>query len=127
LKLRPVFHMAAVIGSDIPVWDIAAEFGETDMLVRTMEQGRSLARALGPRRVALIRGHGSVVAGGSLREVVMACIYLEQNARAQIQAASLGEVRYLSAGEVQRAAEMLLDSLASERAWHTWSGRVEAH
>src|SRR5687767_13808744 len=47
VPLRPIAHLAAPIGAEIPVWDIADEFGDTDMLVRTMEQGRSLARALG--------------------------------------------------------------------------------
>ena len=69
------------------------EFGDTDMLVRTVEQGRSLARALGARRVVLMRGHGSAVAGGNLREIVMTCVYMEQNARLQAQAMALGETQ----------------------------------
>src|SRR4051812_28549878 len=67
VPLRPIFHVAASIGPEIPVWDIAAQFGETDMLVRTVEQGRSLAEALGARRGALVRGDGSVVAGPDVR------------------------------------------------------------
>lgn len=124
--LRPIFHMGGLIGADVPVWDIAAEFGDTDLLVRTVDQGRSLARALGPRPVTLMRGHGSVVVGARLREVVMVAVYLEQNARAQIQAEALspGAVRYLSPGEVERARATLLDSLSTERAWTTWQARV---
>ena len=124
VPLRPIFHMASLIGPEVPVWDIAEAFGETDMLVRTIEQGRSLARALGERRVALMRGHGSVVAGGTLREVVMTAVYMEQNAHLQVQAAALGEIRYLSRGEIERASAMLLQSLASERAWETWHRRA---
>ena len=96
LPLRPIFHMASLLGSEIPVWDIADEFGETDMLVRAMDQGRSLARTLGRRRVAQMRGYGSVVAGRTLREVVTTCVYLEQNARLHIQSTALGQIRYLS-------------------------------
>src|SRR5215217_6522869 len=81
VPLRPIFHVAASIGAEIPVWDIAAEFGETDMLVRNVEQGRSLARTLGARRVALMRGHGSVIAGTDVRVVTSVGVYLEQNAR----------------------------------------------
>src|SRR5215207_2368579 len=77
VSLRPIAHLAAPIGADIPVWDIADEFGDTDMLVRTMEQGRSLARALGDRRVALMRGHGSVVAAPNVRALTSMCVYLE--------------------------------------------------
>src|SRR5262249_60035326 len=101
VPLRPIFHMGALLGGAVPKWDIADEFGDTDMLVRTVEQGRSLARALGPRRVVLMRGHGSAVAGGHLREIVMACVYMEQNARLQAQALALGDVPYLDGGEIR--------------------------
>jgi HCOMODA/2-hydroxy-3-carboxy-muconic semialdehyde decarboxylase len=124
VPLRPIFHMAALLGGAVPKWDIADEFGDTDMLVRTVEQGRSLARALGTRRVVLMRGHGSAVAGGNLREVVMACVYMEQNARLQAQAMALGDVCYLSAGEIDRFGPMLAEPLGSERAWHVWRERA---
>lgn len=124
VPLRPVFHMAALLGVGPPVWDIGDAFGDTDMLVRTQEQGQSLAQTLSSGRVALMRGHGGVVAGGSLREVVMACVYLEHNARLQMQAMTLGDVRYLSDKEVERAGRMLLDPLVSTRAWHAWSQRI---
>jgi ribulose-5-phosphate 4-epimerase/fuculose-1-phosphate aldolase len=78
VKLRPIFHMAGGIGSDIPVWDIADEFGDgTDLLVSSVAMGRSLARALGPRPVALMRGHGSVVVSTSVPTVVSAALHME--------------------------------------------------
>jgi HCOMODA/2-hydroxy-3-carboxy-muconic semialdehyde decarboxylase len=126
VPLRPIFHLAAPIGPELPVWDIAAEFGETDMLVRNVEQGRSLARALGARRVALMRGHGSVIAGPDVRVVTSAGVYLEQNARLLMQALALGEVRYLSEGEVERAGASSGSSLGLERAWTTWCRRLDA-
>jgi HCOMODA/2-hydroxy-3-carboxy-muconic semialdehyde decarboxylase len=122
--LRPVYHMAGMIGTDIPVWDIQDEFGDTDLLVRTLEQGRSLARTLGPRRVALMRGHGNVVAGRTLREAVMAAIYLDRNARIQLQALSLGEAHCLSEGESARTAETQLGDFVLERVWTYWTARV---
>jgi ribulose-5-phosphate 4-epimerase/fuculose-1-phosphate aldolase len=129
VPLRPIAHLAAPIGAEIPVWDIADEFGETDMLVRNMEQGRSLAQALGSRRVALMRGHGSVVAGPNVRAVTSICVYLELNARLLLQALALGTVQYLSDGEVERAGAtsgMSLDNLGLQRAWTTWVGRIGA-
>jgi ribulose-5-phosphate 4-epimerase/fuculose-1-phosphate aldolase len=124
VPLKPIFHMGSLIGAEVPVWDVAEEFGDTDMLVKDMDQGRSLARTVGQRRVALMRGHGCVVVGKTLREVVMTSVYLEVNARLQLQAMSLGDVRYLSPGEVQRTMDTLLDSLSSQRAWSTWEARV---
>jgi ribulose-5-phosphate 4-epimerase/fuculose-1-phosphate aldolase len=126
VPLRPISHRAASIGAEIPVWDIATEFGETDMLVRNVEQRRSLAQALGSRRVALMRGHGSVVAGADVRALTATCVYLEVNARLLLQALALGEVRYLSAGEVVQGDESSGGSLANERAWTAWCRRVGA-
>ena len=40
-KLRPIFHMGSLIGGEVPVWDIRADFGPTDMLVRSSEQAAS--------------------------------------------------------------------------------------
>ncbi|HEX7785703.1 MAG TPA: class II aldolase/adducin family protein, partial [Methylomirabilota bacterium] len=65
--LRPLYHMSAFLSGGVPVFDIrAATGGDTDMLVRTPALGRALARTLGPRPVALMRGHGAVVVGPSL-------------------------------------------------------------
>jgi ribulose-5-phosphate 4-epimerase/fuculose-1-phosphate aldolase len=126
VPLRPISHRAASIGAEIPVWDIATEFGETDMLVRNVEQGRSLARALGARRVALMRGHGSVVVSPDVRTLTDICAYLELNARLLMQALALGEVRYLSPGEVELAGGAAGSSPGNDRAWITWCRRVGA-
>jgi ribulose-5-phosphate 4-epimerase/fuculose-1-phosphate aldolase len=124
VPLRPISHTAASIGAEIPVWDMADGFGETDMLVRTMAQARSLAQTLGGRTVALMRGHGSVVAGPNVRAVISSSVYLERNASLLLQALALGKVRYLSDGEARLAGESAYSSLALDRTWTTWVRRV---
>ena len=124
VPLRPIFHLAALIGDDIPVWDIRDNFGDTNLLVTTNDQGRDLAAALGPRRVALMRGHGCVVAGGSLKEAVMASIYLQVNARLLLESLKLGEVEYLSPGEIAVMAEGQLGVRTMGRAWEYWATRA---
>ena len=88
--LRPVIHTASVIGAEIPVWDIRTRFGATDMLVRTIEQGRDLAATLAGNTCALIRGHGAVVVGASIERAVLTAIYLQVNANVLLQALPLG-------------------------------------
>ncbi|MGH6976114.1 MAG: class II aldolase/adducin family protein, partial [Stellaceae bacterium] len=85
-KLRPVFHMSGFLGDDVPVWDIHDFSGETDMLVVNVAQGDDLARALGNNIVALMRGHGSVAVGSTLRHAVYRAVYAEINARLQSEA-----------------------------------------
>ncbi len=69
-KLRPLLHTAAGIGAEIPVWDIRPKFGDTNLLVTTNAHGEDLADRLGSNRVVLMRGHGTAVAGISIRDAV---------------------------------------------------------
>src|SRR6202795_4161724 len=57
-KLKPLLHMCANIGHEVPVWDCRDKFGDTTLLVSDMDMGRDLARLLGSRPSALMRGHG---------------------------------------------------------------------
>lgn len=121
--LRPIFHLAAIIGEQVPVWDIRDVFGDTNMLVTTMEQGRELAKTLGDGRVALMRGHGCVVAGASIKAAVMTSIYLQVNAHLLSESLRLGDVTYLSTGEVEMMGQTQLRPLSGERAWEYWARR----
>jgi ribulose-5-phosphate 4-epimerase/fuculose-1-phosphate aldolase len=123
MRLRPVIHSAAFLGGEVPVWDIADEFGtETRMLVENMEEGRSLSRSLGTGPAVLMRGHGSVVVGDSLSEVVNRCISLDRNARTQLAAANLGgEVVPLHPGECASRGTTVAND---DRAWELWSRRA---
>ncbi len=122
--LRPIGHTCAPIGLNIPVWDIADKFGDTDLLVVTMEQGRDLAHCLGDNRVSLMRGHGSVAAGDRLQDAVNTAVYLQVNAKQQILAMQMGEPKYLSPGEVECAIKRQSSPLALGRAWEYWCHRA---
>src|SRR5262249_750840 len=61
-KLQPVIHSGSFIGSKVPVWDIADNFGDTNLLVTNIEQARDLAKCLAGNNVALMRGHGFAAA-----------------------------------------------------------------
>jgi ribulose-5-phosphate 4-epimerase/fuculose-1-phosphate aldolase len=118
-KLRPVIHAGSFIGAEVPVWDIADRFGDTNLLVTNLEQARDLATCLGPNSVALMRGHGFASAARSLIEVVRLSVYLPRNARALMRAKQLGgEIKYLSDGEI--AARNRGYSPYSVETWRTW-------
>ena len=118
-KLRPVIHAGSFIGTEVPVWDIADRFGDTNLLVTNIEQARDLATCLGPNNVALMRGHGFASAARSLIEVVRMSVYLPRNARALMRAKQLGgEIKYLSEGEI--AARNRGYSPYSTETWRTW-------
>jgi len=124
--LRPVIHSGSFLGAHVPIWDIADKFGDTNLLVANVEQGRDLAKCLGASNVALMRGHGFAAAARSLIEVVRMAVFLPRNARALFKAAQLGgQIRYLSQGEID-ARNRGYGPYAPEtwRAWEYWANKA---
>ncbi len=117
VKLRPIVHVGATIGTDIPVWDIRDRFGDTNLLVVNMDQGRDLADCLGGNRVALMRGHGCAVAGTSHQQSVMTSVYLQVAAELQRAAMQMGEVAYLSDAEIEHCSATFASEISVNRAW----------
>jgi HCOMODA/2-hydroxy-3-carboxy-muconic semialdehyde decarboxylase len=128
VPLRPVLHVASDMGTHVPVWDISDRFGDTNMLVTTVDQGRDLARALGDNRVVLMRGHGFSVAGPGLFDAVRVAIYLPRNARVLMNALRMSaNVKALSSGEVaMRSASITASMPSAKRAWEYWCRRISA-
>ena len=122
-KIKPIFHMGASIGAEVPVWDSHDQFGDTALLVENMEMGRDLAKLMGGGATALMRGHGATVAGKDIRHAVYVAVYLEVNARLQKQAMDMGEIRFLTAGEVAKVASRT-GSYGINRAWENWCRRA---
>lgn len=126
MRLRPVIHSGSFIGAHVPVWDIADRFGDTNLLVANVEQGRDLARTLAENNVALMRGHGFAAAGRSLIEVVRMSVYLPRNARALLGARLVGgDIKYLSDGEIAARHDKAYGpySTATWRAWEYWANK----
>lgn len=123
--LQPIFHVASFLGEGVARFDTRERFGDTDLLIRNMALGRALAEKLGTAPVALMRGHGSVAVGASLREAVYRAVYTEVNAKLQSEALRLGgAVDYLSPGEVRlRAADV---DPTYRRAWEFWRAQAQA-
>lgn len=120
VRLRPLYHMSSFLAAGVPVFDIrVAARGATDMLVRTPELGRALAKSLGQHPVALMRGHGAVIVGRDIKQVVFRSVYTELNAQLQAQALALGKkVVYLDAEEAKKAEEANDTTLS--RPWELW-------
>jgi ribulose-5-phosphate 4-epimerase/fuculose-1-phosphate aldolase len=122
VPLRPMIHMAAFLGGPIPVFEIRNSGGVTDMLIRSPELGRALAKSLGDNTAVLLRGHGAVVVAPGLHVVAGRSYYLSVNAKVQQQAIALGggKVTYLDPGEARKA----LPQDGYERSWELWKQQV---
>lgn len=124
ISLRPIFHMSSVIGADIQTWESQDEFGDTNMLVDSMEMGHSLARTLGKNRVALLRGHGCICVAANIRAVCMISVGLKDNAGLIQQTLQTGQIIYLTDGEIEKTSAMILGDLPLSRAWDYWVSRA---
>jgi HCOMODA/2-hydroxy-3-carboxy-muconic semialdehyde decarboxylase len=122
--LRPVFHMSGFLAEGSAQFEIRDVAGDTDMLVSDGRLGAALASALGSRSIVLMRGHGSTAVGGSLEQAVYRAFYAEVNARLQMQARLLGEIRFLNAQEAAKAAAINDTQLA--RVWDLWRQEIGA-
>lgn len=83
--MRAISQGGAVFaGGNLPV------YADTIYLIRTKEMGQGVARALGPHRAVLMRGHGVTMTGESLQQAVMLAVMLEEAARVQLLAEAAG-------------------------------------
>ena len=107
----------------MPTWDSHDKFGDTALLVENVAMGRDLAKAMGSGRTILMRGHGATVVAPNVRHCVFISVYLEVNAKLQMQAMAMGDIKFLTAGEVDKIIERT-GPYTLNRAWENWCRRA---
>lgn len=113
----PVFAQGALFKEGVPVWD-------NPRLVVSDELAVSLSRALGDKRACQMRGHGSVVVGATAEACLLACTFIEENARYQIEGETLGYAPPMSAEETADCARGSLGGGLERLLWEYWERRV---
>ncbi len=121
---KPVTHVGGMLGSVIPVWDNRDDFGDTQIIVVKMEEAQSMARALGPNRIMLLRRHGAVVVGNNVRETVFRSIVLRDNARIHMDILRLGEPSILHPKEMEISNTLHESQKILERVWDGLVGEL---
>jgi HCOMODA/2-hydroxy-3-carboxy-muconic semialdehyde decarboxylase len=121
-RLRPMVGNAAFLGDGVPVFDIRDVDDEGDLNVCNVPQAQALARALGAEWVVLLRRHGAVAVGESIRQCVRHAIIAERNARQQIEATMLGPVQFLTKSEIAFARRSKPKD--PDRGWQLWKQRA---
>lgn len=84
--------------------------------------GDRVVEGLGGKNAILLRGNGNVVTGRSVEEAVVRAVFLDESARLQFQASSLGadRVRFFSRGEIEAHGLALSRADRIQRAWDNW-------
>jgi ribulose-5-phosphate 4-epimerase/fuculose-1-phosphate aldolase len=123
VPMRALFHMASFIGEGLPNFEIRKVKQGSDLLIRTPELGKALARTLAAKPAALMRGHGAAVTGENLQRAVGRSIYLEMSAIMQMQALLLSrKINFMDKKEVEASAPVQ----DYKRAWPLWRDKALA-
>ena len=153
VPLKPIFHMAGFLGTDVPVFDIAGvyEDGEQqDMLIRNGRIGTALAQTFSDlstevekepmpdHTVVLMRRHGFTTHGTDIETAVYRSIYTKIDAEALTKAitvrTALSSIKSL--GEPTFDLEPLTEEMCKgclkmnegtqDKPWALWVKEVEA-
>lgn len=110
VEYRVVMAQGALLGK-VPQYPSAESVSNTRIAA-------AVADTLGRSHAALLRAHGSVVAAESVLHATVLAIYLELNAERQVNASLLGQPRYFSDDECERARAGLWKQALFEKCWN---------
>jgi len=116
--IRPVHNYSAIFHEGVPVFEGSGQ-------VETPQRAAEIAGLLGSSKAILLRGHGAVVVGGSIPEVCILSLYLEESARLQVEAMKLGKPHYMGRDEAERIAGRTFKPASTLRAWDHFKARVK--
>jgi len=114
--VRPMHNYSAVFYEGVPLY---AGTGQIESPARAGE----MVKLLGGAKALMLRGHGSVVVGQSIREVCMLALFLEESARLQTEAMRLGAPMFMEREEAERIAKRTFKPTSVERAWEHFAAK----
>lgn len=123
VPLEPVNQLGGTLGETVPVWDSAEAIGDTNLLITRAEEADSATAALGPHWTLLLKRHGAIVVGRSLKEMVFRAIHGCDNAHSLWMARLGGTVTPLTPGERRLTGELRESPI--DRCWDYWLARLE--
>jgi ribulose-5-phosphate 4-epimerase/fuculose-1-phosphate aldolase len=114
--IRPMHNYSAIFYQGVPLY---LGTGQVESPARADE----IAKLLGDAKALMLRGHGAVVVGKSIREVCMLALFLEESARLQSEAMRLGVPIFMERDEAERIAKRTFKPASVERAWDHFAAK----
>jgi ribulose-5-phosphate 4-epimerase/fuculose-1-phosphate aldolase len=116
--LKAISHVASFLAGGCPCFEIRDVGLTQGLLVTNQKAGAALAKVLGDRPVALMRGHGNVVVASNIPQVVHRALYTEINAQQLATALSFRRpVKYVQPDEAQ-------DPKRLNDSWDVWKSQA---
>jgi len=116
-KFRPITLQGAIFDGDLPLF-------EDTRLVKTVAQGEHLADVMSDQPVVFMRGHGVVIVGQDIEQVMYSALILEDEARKAVEVASLGHYHCFDHHECEAFDGKAELASRSQRAWR-YFGELE--
>ena len=117
--IRPMHNYSAIFYEGVPLY---TGTGQVESPARAGE----MAKLLGDAKAVILRGHGAVVVGQSIREVCMLAVYLEESARLQSEAMKLGTPMFVERDDAERIAKRTFKPASTDRAWEHFKAKCAA-
>ena len=114
--VRPMHNYSAIFYQGVPLYTGTGQ-------VESPARAGVMAKLLGDARALMLRGHGAVVVGQSIREVCMLALFLEESARLQTEALRLGTPMFLERDEAEKIAKRTFKPTSVERAWDHFAAK----
>lgn len=114
--IRPLHNYSAIFYEGVPLYTGTGQ-------VETPARAGEMAKLLGGAKALMLRGHGAVVVGGSIREVCMLALFLEESARLQSEAMRLGAPLFMENYEAEKIARRTFKPASVERAWNHFAAK----
>jgi ribulose-5-phosphate 4-epimerase/fuculose-1-phosphate aldolase len=108
--IRPMHNYSAIFYEGVPLYNGTGQ-------VESPARAGEMAKLLGSAKALMLRGHGAVVVGQSIREVCMLALFLEESARLQAVATKLGTPMFIEPTEAEKIAKRTFKPTSVERAW----------
>lgn len=102
----------------------------TPGLVVTNDQGDAVAAALADKRAVMMRGHGASIVGPNLKLCIIWALTLEESARYQVLASSIGKPIFYDEADLKAADGDFFIQPGAEsqvnRAWDFYTSRIDS-
>ncbi len=117
--IGPVHNNSVMFWQGVPLYDTPGRVGGR-------EHGDEIARALGPCRALVQRGHGVIVVGESVRDACLLTLYLEETARMILEVAPLGHAREVPREVAAQLSNEFFTESSNQRAWEHFKRKAGA-
>jgi ribulose-5-phosphate 4-epimerase/fuculose-1-phosphate aldolase len=118
-SVRPMHNYSAIFYEGVPLY---TGTGQVESPARAGE----MAELLGNAKALMLRGHGAVVVGQSIRAVCMLALFLEESARLQTEAMRLGTPMFMERDEAEKIAKRTFKPASVDRAWEHFKAKCAA-